>query len=72
MPNLNSSSQGLQRRNGGGNEHLEELLETLSRAKNQMRKITANQNSAVQPMTVKGEYASVGDLNLYYEIHGTV
>ena len=28
-------------------------------------------NSAVQPMTVKGEYASVGDLKMYYEIHGT-
>ena len=25
-------------------------------------------NSAVQPMTVKGEYASVGDLKMYYEI----
>ena len=36
-----------------------------------MRKITANHNSAVQPMTVKGEYASVGDLKMYYEIHGT-
>jgi hypothetical protein len=51
--------------------NLEELLETLSRAKNQMRKITANQNSAVQPMAVRGEYASVGDLKMYYEIHGT-
>src|ERR1700704_6994366 len=30
-----------------------------------------NINSAVQPMTVKGEYASVGDLKMYYEIHGT-
>ena len=28
-------------------------------------------NSAVQPMTVKGEYASVGDLKMYYEIYGT-
>src|SRR6266481_9728876 len=28
-------------------------------------------NSAVQPMTVKSEYASVGDLKMYYEIHGT-
>jgi pimeloyl-ACP methyl ester carboxylesterase len=33
--------------------------------------ISANQNSAVQPTTVKGEYASVGDLKIYYEIHGT-
>jgi len=32
---------------------------------------SANQNSAVQPTTVKGEYASVGDLKMYYEIHGT-
>jgi pimeloyl-ACP methyl ester carboxylesterase len=32
-----------------------------------MRKI----NSAVQPTTVKSEYASVGDLEMYYEIHGT-
>src|SRR5882724_10904998 len=32
-----------------------------------MRKI----NSAVQPTTVKSEYASVGDLKMYYEIHGT-
>src|SRR5882724_1273344 len=30
-----------------------------------------NINSAVQSMTVKGEYASVGDLKMYYEIHGT-
>ncbi len=28
-------------------------------------------NSAVQPTTVKSEYASVGDLEMYYEIHGT-
>ena len=35
-----------------------------------MRKITTNHNSAVQLMTVKGEYASVGDLKMYYEIHG--
>ncbi len=26
--------------------------------------------SAVQPTTVKSEYASVGDLEMYYEIHG--
>jgi pimeloyl-ACP methyl ester carboxylesterase len=32
---------------------------------------SANQNSAVQPTTVKGEYTSVGDLKMYYEIHGT-
>src|SRR6059058_1864888 len=32
---------------------------------------SANQNSDVQPTTVKGEYASVGDLKMYYEIHGT-
>jgi pimeloyl-ACP methyl ester carboxylesterase len=32
---------------------------------------SADQNSAVQPTTVKGEYASVGDLKMYYEIHGT-
>jgi pimeloyl-ACP methyl ester carboxylesterase len=32
-----------------------------------MRKI----NSAIQSMTVTGEYASVGDLKMYYEIHGT-
>jgi len=32
---------------------------------------SANQNSAVQPTTVKGEYASVGDLKMYYQIHGT-
>jgi pimeloyl-ACP methyl ester carboxylesterase len=32
---------------------------------------SANQNSAVQQATVKGEYASVGDLKMYYEIHGT-
>src|SRR6185369_3681645 len=31
----------------------------------------ANQNSAVQPTLLKGEYASVGDLKMYYEIHGT-
>src|SRR4051795_3426223 len=28
-------------------------------------------NSVVQPMTIKGEYASVGDLKMYFEIHGT-
>src|SRR5687768_3002025 len=28
-------------------------------------------NSAVQPTTVKSEYASVGDLEMYYEIHST-
>jgi pimeloyl-ACP methyl ester carboxylesterase len=32
---------------------------------------SANQNSAVQQATVKGEYASLGDLKMYYEIHGT-
>jgi pimeloyl-ACP methyl ester carboxylesterase len=32
---------------------------------------STNQNPAVQPTTVKGEYASVGDLKMYYEIHGT-
>ena len=31
---------------------------------------SANQNSAVQPTTVTGEYASVGELEMYYEIHG--
>lgn len=31
---------------------------------------SAEQNSAVQPTTVKGEYASVGGLKMYYEIHG--
>ena len=32
---------------------------------------SANQNSATQPATIKGEYASMGDLKMYYEIHGT-
>src|SRR5207244_6216817 len=32
---------------------------------------SSNQNSAVRPTTVKGEYALVGDLKMYYEIHGT-
>src|SRR5437762_4924637 len=32
---------------------------------------SANQNSAFQLTTVKGEYALVGDLKMYYEIHGT-
>ncbi len=32
-----------------------------------MRKI----NSPVQPPAAKGEYASIGDLKMYYEIHGT-
>jgi pimeloyl-ACP methyl ester carboxylesterase len=32
---------------------------------------SADQNSAVQPATVKREYAAVGDLKMYYEIHGT-
>lgn len=32
---------------------------------------SANQNSAVQSTTVKGAYAAVGDLKMYYEIHGT-
>jgi pimeloyl-ACP methyl ester carboxylesterase len=36
-----------------------------------MRKITANQNSAVQQTTAKGEYAEVNGLKMYYEIHGT-
>ena len=30
----------------------------------------ANQNSVGQPMIVKGEHALVGDLKMYYEIHG--
>lgn len=32
---------------------------------------SANQISAVQQATITGEYASVGDLKMYYEIHGT-
>lgn len=32
---------------------------------------SANQNSAVQPTSVTGAYASAGDLKMYYEIHGT-
>jgi hypothetical protein len=31
----------------------------------------ANQDNAAQETSVKGEYASVGDLKMYYEIHGT-
>ena len=32
---------------------------------------SANQNSAERQTTVKGEYASVNGLKMYYEIHGT-
>lgn len=32
---------------------------------------SANQNSAVQQLTVKGAYASVKGLEMYHEIHGT-
>jgi pimeloyl-ACP methyl ester carboxylesterase len=31
----------------------------------------ANQDNAAQETSVKGEYASAGDLKMYYEIHGT-
>jgi pimeloyl-ACP methyl ester carboxylesterase len=32
---------------------------------------SANQESTVQPATGTGEYALIGDLKMYYEIHGT-
>ena len=31
----------------------------------------ANQDNAAQETSVKGKYASVGDLKMYFEIHGT-
>src|ERR1700710_1502045 len=31
----------------------------------------ANQDNATQETSVDGKYASVGDLKMYYEIHGT-
>src|SRR5437868_10935253 len=31
----------------------------------------ANQDNATQETSVEGKYASVGDLKMYYEIHGT-